>query len=390
MILKEINSEAVNTDRDQLGCNFGIDGIITGTSLIISLRTSTSLMIVFSSGEDLTQPNLHRNSHDRLSVVCVLVGLDGMRNEFLYFLIIASVISLPYVLLNLFITSSSFPSAETNVHSKISQLQDEINLYLTQQRFLSIIQQNFTLILSNFQNKLSENEETFISFSNYSEQSSNLEQNRVDPQDVSVNLERFQQLKDEILKIRKYLTSSEKTIHDFEKQVLQLDQQTSNLELRSLKVIEEIISNSILEQLHAEVQNHCFSLSVSSHTLCPTLTKSEIVKIVSRLAILLQDKLKNSHSSVESLSSNDYFEFPSVEISQIISNLTSSTYRVAQTGILDSQILPSVGFSPNFIIGGPQEVISDNMALGHCWAMEVSNKNSSNPIRIPIRVHAGH
>jgi hypothetical protein len=288
-----------------------------------------------------------------------------MKNEFLYFLIIAITITLPYLLLTF--SSPSLSSEESNVHSKILQLQDEINLYLTQQRFLSLIQQNFTLILSDFQNKLNENEETLTLLSNYSQNYSNEQ-----IQTTNVNIEIFQQLTDEILKIKKELTLSENRIQNVEKQVLQLDQQTSNLDFQTLKIIEEMISNSILEQLHSEVQNHCLpAASTSSHTPCPTLTKSQIVEIVSRLASLLQDKLKNSHSSIDGVSSDGYFEYPSVNISQIVLNSTSPTYHFPQTGIFEGQILPSIGISPNIIIGGPQEAISDNIGLGHCWAMEV-------------------
>jgi hypothetical protein len=303
-------------------------------------------------------------------------------NEFYILLVLAMVITSPYFLTLLLY--SPLPQ-DHNAHRKLSELQAEMNIYLSQQRHLSNFQQDFTLTLSHFSDRINE-KELVLSASDIPEM------REINPT-VLIRDEKLLQVTDKVISLSQSLTSALQTIQYLESQIVELEKQILKIHSESTNWIEMMVTNSIFEQIHSEIENYCSILSVNltdftDSVSCSTLDKSQLIDLVTRLSALLQEKLLKTHPSTASslTDSTELFEFPSFRIAEVIPSLTSSTYRYPQSGLVDGQILPALGYAPNFLIGGPEEAISNNTSLGHCWAMEVCcfSEISNYSVRAPM------
>lgn len=269
-------------------------------------------------------------------------------SEWKYLLIISFVFALPS-LLSLF---APFTIEEYDVHHKIFELQADINSFLYQQKLLTMTQQNITLILSNLNNKLIENENLLLS----------CQSSPNDLQNQTKGDRLLEELMDEIIDLSKLLRVSLKNIENLQNQLPKLEQQIPILDSQGVQIIEQVVSNLIFEELQKGINssyqsNESFAL-LNEHMY--NFSHGQLTDIVSKVSEQIQNRTQTSQTS------NDYFEFPNVDIIAIVNNFTSPTYQVHQNGIF-----PSLGINPKLMIGGPEKVISSNLSLGECWAMEV-------------------
>jgi hypothetical protein len=296
------------------------------------------------------------------------------RTETIIFLVFAVMAAVPYLLTLL---GTPIPE-DQNAHRKLLELQAEMNNYLSQQRILSNSQQDFTTALSHFDHRIGDKESLLSAAASCPQirETSNLEQEE----------ERLRQLTDEVTRLSQALKSSLQMIQDLERQLSELEEDLVKGDSLRATGIERRVTDSVLDQMNSQIEKYCSSLSltlmaepaaeaedgVPASRSGSSLDRSQVVDLVARLSAILQEKILKTHPSTErSLLSTEVFEFPTVAIAEIILNLTSATYRYPQSGLIDGQILPAIGYAPNFSIGGPEEAISNSTSLGHCWAMEV-------------------
>lgn len=344
----------------------------------------------------------------------------------------------------LFITSNSIE--DTNANLKIAVLQDDINTYLSKQRIISSLQQDFTLTMARFNLRINELELNLTSNQPNSCNCNQLNQNI--SQKESKLLKQFKLLKiievvKELDNLQKKIQTSLQLFNDLKTQISELEHKinyTDNkislhkekitllntsifqqsfeikqkidlsfkkdktrIEMISIwkNLIEKMIKHSIIQYVNItdyHKTNHpCIDPNLSSikSNICSLNNQSQLLYLFKKISSLQKELISRTNSlsthniiipSISSPSSSSSSSPLTIKYSihslvdyalfrngaQIIENLTSPTYspeNIFPPSFKDIA-LSFIGISP--LIGGPQEAITDELSLGHCWAMKVS------------------